>query len=407
MHNAPFTTLFSAALLLSVPACGDDDPMTDDASAMDETEADGKTDDADGKTDDEPETDETTDTEGDDESSGGGSSTGDAPEPDPNALPCDPDTLGGEPIRWVINDDFEHTAHTRTLPLFDRTQPLDDGLVRIEARGLEFRARVYGMANEGPGVVMIHGFPSSSIMWDHAAQAAADAGYRVVAFDQRGYSPDARPEGVESYLVTEFVDDVEAIADAVGFDRFNLVGHDVGCVVSWVHATIHGDRLDSMTCVSVSHPATLADTIINDPPEYIQLFSLPNIPETVLAANNAEQLRSQYAFMNEAECREYNQLFMEPDALRATIDFYRGITASLMAVGDVILQPVDVPTLFVYGTGEQWVTPETLAAHPSIVTADYTEVELSDAGPTGHFVVEARRERVTELVLEHLDTFGG
>jgi pimeloyl-ACP methyl ester carboxylesterase len=239
------------------------------------------------------------------------------------------------------------------------------------------------------------------------ARGASGSGARVPSrgLGSARYSPGARPQGVESYLATEFVEDIEAVADAVGFDRFHLVGHDVGCVVSWIHATLHPDRLESLACLSVSHPATLADRIINDPPSYIQLFSLPSVPEAALVANDAEMLRSQYAFMNDAECREYNQLFMEPDALRATVDFYRGITQSLIEVEDIITRPVTVPTLFMFGSGEQWVTPETLAAHPTIVTAEYNEVELSGAGPTGHFIVEARRERVTERLLEHLESF--
>ncbi len=417
MNNPLFTskTVLFASLLLAATACGnDDDPAAGDsigtASATsgksdDADSASGEMTDADTDTDDmDIDTDIDTDTDTDPTVPDGTDT--DALDPDPDAPPCDPQQLDAE-YAWEIDPSYAHRTHTRALPLYGASKTPEDGLVRIAARGFEFRARLFGMDNDGPAIIMLHGFPSSSIMWEHAANEAAKAGYRVVAFDQRGYSPDARPEGVESYLAGEFVDDVEAIADAVGFDRFHLVGHDVGCVVSWVHATLHPDRLDSLTCLSVSHPATLADTIINDPPAYIQLFSLPNIPEGVLAANGAERLRSQYAFMNEDECREYNQIFMEPDALRATVDFYRGITDSLIALEDVIAQPVSVPTLFLYGTGEQWVTPETLEAHPMIVTSDYDEVELSDAGPTGHFIVEARRERVTELLLAHLGGVSG
>jgi len=385
--------VLASAFLLFAGGCGNDgQPMTD--GAMESTDG-GKLDEASGDGSDGAGSSDDGDADADDD--------GDGPVGEGDGLPCY--AAGADTLRWRIDDSYAHRTQTRALPKFEPANPPDEGVVRIAARDLEFRARIYGWSNGGPNIVMLHGFPSSSLMWEHAAQAAAAAGYRVLAFDQRGYSPDARPEGVESYLVTEFVDDVEALADAVGFERFHLVGHDIGCVVSWVHATLHPDRLESLTCLSVSHPRTLADTIINDPPEYIQLFSLPNVPEAALTANDAAELRRQYAFMNEDECREYNRLFMEEDALRATVDFYRGIADSLMTVEEVIQMPVEVPTLFAYGTGEQWVTDETLAAHPAIITAPYVEHELSDAGPTGHFIVEARREDVTELLLEHFAAY--
>ncbi len=391
----PALLLMTSALLFAT-ACGDDADSADESTDVAGTDSSGKAD--------VPEMNETDTDDPDPTSTDGGSGSSGGPENDADVPPCDPAAVGGEPISWLIDETYAHTTETVTLPLLGSSDSPTEGLVRIAAGGHVFRARVYGLDNEGPNIIMLHGFPSSSIMWEHAASAAAEAGYRVVAFDQRGYSPGARPGYTQSYLAQSFAYDVEAVADAVGFERFHLVGHDVGCVVSWVYATLFGAKLDSLACLSVSHPLTLADQIINDPPEYIQLFSLPEIPERVLAANEAAQLRSQYAFMNDAECREYSRLFMEPDALRATVDFYRGIRESFIDAEDIITRPVEVPTLFIYGEGEQWVTPETLAQQSQIVAAPYREEELTDAGPTGHFIVEARRERVTELLLEHFAT---
>ena len=58
---------------------------------------------------------------------------------------------------------------------------------------MEFLVRVAGMQNEGPAVILLHGFPESSIMWQPLLDEAAKKGFRVLAFDQRGYSPNARP----------------------------------------------------------------------------------------------------------------------------------------------------------------------------------------------------------------------
>ena len=84
------------------------------------------------------------------------------------------------------------------------------------------------------------------------------AGYRGLAFDQRGYSPRARPAAVDDYRIGELVADVLAVADRWGLDRFDLVGHDWGAMVAWVVAGRHPDRVRTLTAVSVPHPRAFA-----------------------------------------------------------------------------------------------------------------------------------------------------
>ncbi len=305
-------------------------------------------------------------------------------------------------LPWALDARQAHLSHTRALPLY--TSGEADGLFRLQANGLEFRARLWGMSNSGTPLLLLHGFPASSIMWEHLAVAAARSGHRVLAIDQRGYSPGARPQGRAHYTVDHFVVDALEAARAVGFDRFHLVGHDIGCVVSWVLASLHPERLLSLSGLSVSHPLTLEDTFLHHPPEYLQLFSQPTpIAESMLRADASARLRTQYAFMSPAELEEYHQLFMEPGSLTATLNFYRSIADSLRLLSDVIRRPITTPTTFLYGRGEQWVTPQTLATQETLVHAPYTCVALEGAGPTGHFVVEARREEVTRHVLEHVN----
>src|SRR3990172_1122388 len=92
-----------------------------------------------------------------------------------------------------------HSARTASLPLL--SDSISHGLVRIEANGLVFRARVAGLDSDGPGLILLHGYPETSAMWEPLIAAAAARGYRLIAFDQRGYSPGARPRGVEAYRI--------------------------------------------------------------------------------------------------------------------------------------------------------------------------------------------------------------
>ncbi|MCA1672371.1 MAG: alpha/beta hydrolase, partial [Actinobacteria bacterium] len=89
---------------------------------------------------------------------------------------------------------------------------------------------------------MLHGFPQSSYQWRHQLPALAAVGYRAITPDQRGYSPGARPEGVEAYHVDRLVADVLAMADWFGGHRVHLVGHDWGAMVAWAVAGRYPQR---------------------------------------------------------------------------------------------------------------------------------------------------------------------
>lgn len=127
----------------------------------------------------------------------------------------------------------------------------------VAAGGLTFDAFDTGPA-EGRAVLFLHGFPQTWYSWHHQLEAVSAAGYRGLAFDQRGYSPGARPPAVEDYRIAELVGDVLTVADHFGLDRFDLVGHDWGAMVAWVVAGRHPDRVRTLTAVSVPHPRAFA-----------------------------------------------------------------------------------------------------------------------------------------------------
>ena len=112
---------------------------------------------------------------------------------------------------WLALDhERSHAQATEALSLFSGEQR---GLVRIPANGYEFRARVAGFtassadqpADQGRNLILLHGFPETSVMWQPLIERASQAGYRVVAFDQRGYSPGARPTELADYEVPHLV----------------------------------------------------------------------------------------------------------------------------------------------------------------------------------------------------------
>ncbi|ANU07123.1 alpha/beta fold hydrolase [Paraurantiacibacter namhicola] len=300
--------------------------------------------------------------------------------------------IAGVGVATALDWDRTHTEATASLPFYEAGMP--DGIYQLEANGLVFRTRTFGMQNDGPAIVMLHGHPESSIMWQSLADRAAAEGYRVIAFDQRGYSPGARPEGVDAYMADNQVADVMAMADAAGFEDFHLVGHDWGAIIAWSTAMLHPDRISSLNILSLPHPHTLTATLVDDTPAYIRLFSLPWVPETMLLFNDLSGYRDLYTEQSEVETAEYVGIFSEPGASTATLNWYRAIRESLQVLSE--REPgICMPTVFIYGDEEFWVTPDYLAQQRELVRAPYEEIELKG----GHWIMQMHPEAISEAVL--------
>jgi pimeloyl-ACP methyl ester carboxylesterase len=302
--------------------------------------------------------------------------------------------------------DRAHAKATRALPVFRGFG--EDEVVRIPARGMEFRARLAG--EQGDGVILLHGFPATSAMWEPLLTAASDAGYRAVAFDQRGYSPGARPDGVESYAAPELIDDVLAVADAVGFDRFHLVGHDWGSAVGWGVVLRHPERVQTWSSLSIPHPSAFLGALEDDPDQqarsaYFRLFSTPWVPEVLFTFNGLAGLRNGvYAQMSPEQREEYLRAFAEPGALTAALNYYRAIPLSRESASTGS-PDVKRPTLFLWGNRDPAVGRGSVAAQRPFMKDEYREVELDGS----HWLVEEQGPRVTQEILTHWkgDTVSG
>lgn len=131
---------------------------------------------------------------------------------------------------------------------------------------LEFQYR-YAGPPDGEAIIALHGFPETSISFTELLEAGAAAGYRVIAPDQRGYSPGARPDPADtsSYYYDKIVDDVIGIAAALGIERFHLVAHDHGCLVGWCVAARYPQHVATYVPMSVPHPDAFSKAMVSDP----------------------------------------------------------------------------------------------------------------------------------------------
>ena len=114
----------------------------------------------------------------------------------------------------------------------------------------------YEVTGGGPPVVLLHGFPDSSRLWRHQVPALADAGFRVIVPDMRGYGGSAKPTDVDAYNILHLVADVGAVLTDAGATQSHVVGHDWGAAVAWALASVAPDAVDRLAVLSVGHPST-------------------------------------------------------------------------------------------------------------------------------------------------------
>jgi pimeloyl-ACP methyl ester carboxylesterase len=304
---------------------------------------------------------------------------------------------------FSLDRSFSHTAASANLPKIDSST--NTGLVQLDANGYTYRARVDGFDNQaGELVILLHGFPATSAMYKPLLPALADSGYRAIAFDQRGYSPGARPLDSSAYRIDQLVSDVTAVADSLGIEKFHLIGHDWGAAVGWNTVLRHPSRILSWTGLSIAHPAAFGDALANDPDQqsrsgYFALFSAPLVPEMLLTFNDLSVLTATYEGMDEDIISEYRRVFSEPRALTSALNWYRQMNAPL-ATPEIDNWNVIVPTLFIWGNNDSAVGRSAVEGQKQYMKGFYREIELD----AEHWLMSTHSNEIVPEVLKHLNS---
>jgi pimeloyl-ACP methyl ester carboxylesterase len=134
---------------------------------------------------------------------------------------------------------------------------------------------------DGPALIFLHGFPESHRSWRHQI-AHFNGGYRCVAPDQRGYGGSSKPQDVNAYTADKLVTDVFQLADALGIERFTIVGNDWGGAISWPIAMMGqtSGRVTDAVIADAPHPALFQKLLYTDPAQrqasqYMRAFRDP------------------------------------------------------------------------------------------------------------------------------------
>jgi len=273
-------------------------------------------------------------------------------------------------------------------------------MITINVGDLVFDARVLG-PTEGEPVILLHGFPQTSHSLRHQMTVLADAGYRTLAPDQRGYSPGARPGPIDEYSIDKLVQDVIDMADDQDFDRFHLVGHDWGAAIAWYVAGTHPDRLLSLNPISAPHPQALADALKDPNSDQASMMSYVDFfrsegSEDQITANNAAQLRTFYEGVSQEDIDVYVDALGTPDALRGGLNWYR---AANDFTEPSSLGPITMPTMFVWSDQDSALGRDGAEACGDHVEGEY-RLEIIEG--VNHWVPDNAPDELSALLLEHL-----
>ena len=264
----------------------------------------------------------------------------------------------------------------------------------------------YHVRRAGDGdelAILLHGFPETSHMWLPLIERLAGAGYTALAPDLLGYSPGARPPEAERYTHAAMATDILAMADALGHERFHLVGHDHGAGLGWFIAGRHAERVLSWTALSVPHIDAFLNAIATNDEQrqrsgYMDFFRQVGTAETMLSANDFAAMRNIWTASTPEQVEEYLRVFRQPGTLTGALNWYRGgFAADRPPLGSVT-----VPTLLIWGNQDQAIGRPGVDATPPLMAGPYRLLELD----AGHWLIQEATDVVLRETLGHIEAHG-
>lgn len=262
---------------------------------------------------------------------------------------------------------------------------------------------------DGPALVLLHGFPESHRTWRGLVPLLADR-YRLIMPDQRGFAGSDAPQDKADYATDRIVADLFALADRFGLDDFTLVGHDWGGAVAWAAALRDDPRLKRLVIINAPHPVIFQKSLIEDSgqraaSQYITAFRAPGFEQAVEAMgwpvffDKTFSGHVDLASIPAEEKAHYIAEWSQPGVFTAMLNWYRAASVVVppplvsVPLPDFLLKAfpkVRVPTLVVWGMKDKALLPLQLDGLDTLVE-DLTIVRVEDAG---HFLPWEKPEAV-------------
>lgn len=296
----------------------------------------------------------------------------------------------------------------------------------VDTNGVTLRVTEAGEPGN-PVVVLAHGFPELAYSWRHQIPVLAEAGYHVLAPDQRGYGGSSRPPAIEDYDIVALTSDIAGLLDAVGAETAVVIGHDWGSPVMTNFPLFHPDRVRAVVAMSVppvprapAPPTQIWRKMVGDNFFYILYFQEPGVAHAELAVDPRESMRRLITlegisappdvlrsrplpplpdWVTADEFEHYIEAFTET-GFTGPLNWYRNFDRNWELTEHTPAPTITAPTLFVAGTADPVLgfTPRDRVR--DVVAGDYREVLIEGAG---HWLQQERPEEINAVLLEFLD----
>jgi pimeloyl-ACP methyl ester carboxylesterase len=259
--------------------------------------------------------------------------------------------------------------------------------------------------HDGPLVLLLHGCPEFWYGWRRQMRALAEAGFLVIAPDQRGYNKSDKPKGIPQYDLDRLAADVVSLADTYQRRTFSVVGHDWGGSVAWWTASLHSDRVRRLAVLNAPHPAIWRHAMEHDAQQrklswYVQFIAFPYLPEFLLRVSKnkgfEDALKLSHNPPSEEDLAQYRNAWAQPDAIASMLNWYRALLQRPLPVEQQAR--IRMPACVIWGRKDGYGIPE--LAERSLPLCDHGTIAwFNDAT---HWVQHDEPERVNQILLEFL-----
>jgi epoxide hydrolase 4 len=279
-------------------------------------------------------------------------------------------------------------------------------------------------ASDGEPVLLLHGFPEFSYEWRHQIKALAEAGYRAVAPDLRGYNLSDKPEGVEEYAISKLLSDIGAFYQAFGWRKANIVAHDWGGAIAWTFVIYQPQIVNKFVAIDIPHPLAMGSAMRSGVQQlqrswYMWFFQAPGAAEYAFGGDNLDRFID-WVFLGKQEgnggtitwgsgkeifsaedLATYKNMLSQPGQLTAAINYYRANIrpAEIIKPREQPFPPVQVPTLLIYGTQDFAFADSVWQETAQYVAAPFKAVALEGVG---HWSPEEAPQAVNRAILDFL-----
>ena len=241
--------------------------------------------------------------------------------------------------------------------------PYESGYIRTNGIRLHV---VSAGPTDGKPVMLLHGFPEFWYGWRRQIPALAQAGFRVIVPDQRGYNLSDVPKGVKAYALPQLGADVLGLLDHFGIDKVNLVGHDWGALVAWGVALAFPERVERLGILNVPHPLAMLRLLSRSPRQwlkswYVGYFQIPGLADRQLAWNHfalvAKSMTGSAASQtfSPADMDAYRQAWATSGGLSGMLNWYRALVRYRPAFPAQVR--LRMPVLIQWGRRDAFLSP--------------------------------------------------